>query len=26
VSVSHVMIGGAGIFLFGIEDFLAALF
>ncbi len=25
VSVSHVMIGGAGIFLFGIEDFLAAL-
>jgi len=26
VSVSHVMIGGAGIFVFGIEDFLAALF
>jgi membrane protease YdiL (CAAX protease family) len=26
VSVSHVMIGGTGIFLFGIEDFLAALF
>jgi len=26
VSVSHVMIGGAGIFLFGIEEFLAALF
>ncbi|MFP4538367.1 MAG: Crp/Fnr family transcriptional regulator [Dichotomicrobium sp.] len=26
VSVSHVMIGGAGIFLFGVEDFLTALF
>lgn len=26
VSVSHVMIGGAGIFLFGVEDFLAELF
>ncbi len=26
VSVSHVIIGGTGIFLFGIEDFLAALF
>lgn len=26
VSVSHVLIGGAGIFLFGVEDFLAALF
>jgi len=25
VSVSHVMIGGAGIFLFGVEDFLAEL-
>jgi CRP-like cAMP-binding protein len=25
VSVSHVMIGGAGIFVFGVEDFLAAL-
>lgn len=26
VSVSHVMVGGAGIFLFGVEDFLAELF
>jgi len=26
VSVSHVIIGGSGIFLFGVEDFLAALF
>ncbi len=26
VSVSHVMIGGAGIFVFGVEDFIAALF
>jgi len=26
VSVSHVIIGGAGIFLFGVEDFLAELF
>jgi len=25
-SVSHIMVGGAGIFLFGVEDFLAALF